>query len=62
MLKRVKCVDTAVNQEYVVAIEEAQKDTRQLVLDGLKQVREGKTKDFNDVCDGLEKKYTNAAV
>ena len=28
----------------------------------LKEQQEGKTKDFNEVCDRLEKKYRNAAV
>lgn len=31
-----------------------------MVLDGLKQVGEGKTKDFDSVCDRLEKKYIDA--
>ncbi len=29
---------------------------------GLEQIKEGKTKDFNTVCDRLEKKYTDKAV
>lgn len=38
--------------------EENQKEVRNLVLAGLQQVAEGKTKDFNEVCDRLEKKYS----
>lgn len=44
------------------AITEEQREVRQLVSEGLKQVREGKTMDFNTVCDRLEKKYTDATV
>ncbi len=39
-------------------IEENQKEVRNLVLAGLQQVTEGKTKDFNSVCERLEKKYS----
>jgi hypothetical protein len=28
-----------------------------MVLAGLEQVKKGNTKDFNEVCDRLEKKY-----
>ena len=31
---------------------------RNLVLDGLEQIKQGKIKDFDTVCDRLEKKYT----
>ena len=33
-----------------------------MVLAGFENIKEGKTKDFNEVCDRLEKKYRNAAV
>lgn len=36
-----------------------QKEIRDLVIAGLQQVTEGRTKDFNAVCDRLEKKYLN---
>ena len=55
-------MDTVVKQDYMSALEMQQKEVRQLVMDGLKQVKEGKTKDFNAVCDRLEKKYTDATV
>ncbi|WP_288682090.1 hypothetical protein [uncultured Eubacterium sp.] len=38
-------------------MEEQQKEVRNLVLAGLENIKEGKTKDFNEVCDRLEKKY-----
>ena len=53
-------MDTAVKQDYMDMLGAQQKEVRQLVLDGLKQVSEGKTKDFNSVCDRLEKKYMDA--
>lgn len=53
-------MDTAVKQEYIDTLDGQQKEVRQLVLDGLKQVNEGKMKDFNMVCDRLEKKYIDA--
>jgi len=55
-------MDAAINEEYANALKQQQSEVRQLVMDGLKQVKEGKTKDFNAVCDRLEKKYTNAKV
>ena len=46
----------AVKDNYNVALEEQQKEVRNLVLAGLENTKEGKTKDFNEVCDRLEKK------
>ena len=43
-------------------MEEQQKEVRNLVLAGLENIKEGKTKDFNEVCDRLEKKYRVVAV
>lgn len=37
-------------------------EVREFVLAGLEQIKEGKTKDFNTVCDRLEKKYRNETV
>ena len=39
-----------------------QREVGNLVLAGLEQVKEGKTKDFNSVCDRLEKKHSNEAI
>ena len=36
-----------------------EKEVRNLVIAGLEQIKAGKTKDFNSVCDRLEKKYSN---
>ncbi len=48
----------AVRDDYQKALEEQKKEVRNLVLEGLEQIKQGKTKDFNAVCDRLEKKYT----
>ena len=47
----------AVKAEYQKALNEQKKEVRSLVMEGLEQIKEGKTKDFNAVCDRLEKKY-----
>ncbi len=50
-----------VAKECAGRLDEQQK-IRQLVLEGLTQIKEGKTKEFNTVCDRLEKKYASAEV
>lgn len=52
----------AVKEDYQRILDEQQKEVRNLVKAGLEQIKEGKTKDFNTVCDRLEKKYTNEAI
>ena len=52
----------AIKEDYKRALDEQQKEVRNLVMAGLEQIKEGKTKDFNVVCDRLEKKYTNEAI
>lgn len=52
----------AVQENYQRALEEQRKEVRELVMAGLEQIKEGKTKDFNTVCDRLEKKYRNEAI
>lgn len=47
----------AVKDDYKKTIETNQNEVRKIVLDGYEQVKQGKTKDFNSVCDRLEKKY-----
>lgn len=37
---------------------EKQKEVRNLVLSGLEQIKQGKTKRFEELCDRLEKKYS----
>jgi len=48
----------AVKADYQTALNEQKKEVRSLVMAGLEQIKEGKTKDFHTVCDRLEKKYT----
>lgn len=55
-------MEVAVKKDYQIALEEQKVEVRNLVLAGLNQIKEGKTKDFNSVCDRLEKKYKNEAI
>jgi hypothetical protein len=52
----------AVKEEYQAILEAQDVEVRNMVLAGLEQVNAGKTKDFNEVCDRLEKKYRDAPV
>lgn len=52
----------AVKDEYKTELDAQRIEVRNMVMAGLEQVQEDKTKDFNEVCDRLEKKYRNAAV
>ena len=52
----------AVKGDYQLALDEQKTEVRNLVLAGLEQIKEGKTKDFNSVCDRLENKYKNEAI
>ena len=54
--------EAAVKKIYAETLEQQQIEVRKSVMDRLRQAREGQTKDFNTVCDRLEKKYTNAKV
>lgn len=47
----------AVKSDYQKALNEQKNEVRSLVMDGLQQIKEDKTKDFNAICDRLEKKY-----
>lgn len=53
---------TAVKENYQRALDEQKKEVQGLVMAGLEQIKEGKTKDFNTVCDRLEKKYRDEAI
>lgn len=55
-------MEARVKENYAKALEQQQTEVRQLVLEGLRQAKEGKTKDFNAACDRLEKKYINAKL
>ncbi len=61
-MEEVNRMKVAVKKIYAETLEQQHIEVRQSVMDGLRQAREGKTKDFNAVCDRLEKKYTNAKV
>ena len=52
----------AVKEDYERALDVQQKEVRNHVMAGLEQIKQNKTKDFNAVCDRLEKKYTNEAT
>ena len=52
----------AVKDERKRILDNQQKEVRNLVMAGLQQITQGKTKDFNEVCDKLEKKYSNEAI
>ncbi|MCI9127886.1 MAG: hypothetical protein HFG28_12015 [Eubacterium sp.] len=52
----------ALKEDYQKALDEQKQEVRELVMAGLQQIKEGKTKDFNTVCDRLEKKYKNGAI
>lgn len=48
--------------KYKVSFDTENINVRDMVIAGLDQVQSNSTKDFNEVCDRLEKKYTNAAI
>ncbi|MDE7313262.1 MAG: hypothetical protein K2N87_16850 [Eubacterium sp.] len=52
----------SISENGKAALEQIQSDVRSMVLAGLEQIQEGKTKDFHEVCDRLEKKYKDAAL
>lgn len=52
----------AARKEYTEELEQQQLEVRDMVLGGLEQISEGKVKDFNEVCDRLEKKYRNVSL
>lgn len=49
-------------EKYIRESDEQQTEVRNLVLAGLEQMNEGKTKEFNSVCDRLEKRYSDEAI
>ncbi|MBD5494634.1 MAG: hypothetical protein HDR12_09745 [Lachnospiraceae bacterium] len=50
-------MEAALKNDYQSILSEQKKEVRNLVMEGLEQIKDGKTKDFNTVCDRLEKKY-----
>ena len=50
-------MEATLKNDYQSALNEQKKEVRDLVMAGLEQIKDGKTKDINTVCDRLEKKY-----
>lgn len=48
--------------DYEKMLADQKREVRKMILDGVNQVKEGKTEDFNAVCERLEKKYRDEAV
>jgi hypothetical protein len=57
-----KMMAVAIKENYQEILDEHNLEVRNMVLAGLEQVKNGNTKDFNEVCDRLEKKYRDAAL
>ena len=55
-------MEAAIRDDYKIMFENQQTDIRNMVLAGLEQIKQGKTQDLKDVCDRLEKKYSDAEV
>ena len=53
---------SALKEDYQSALDEQKMEIRELVMSGLEQVKKGRSKDFNAVCDRLEKKYRDEAI
>lgn len=56
-VERIDFMAVVLKRDYQKALDEQKEEVRGLVMDGLERIKEGKTKDFNTVCDRLEKKY-----
>lgn len=52
-------MEVAMEKDYTSEMNKNHNKLRSLVMVGLEQMKEGKTKDFNVVCERLEKKYLN---
>jgi hypothetical protein len=53
-------MEAVVRDDYQAVLDEQRLEVRKMVLAGLEQIKDGETKDFNEVCDRLEKKYKDA--
>ena len=51
-----------VKKDYQKILIEHNQEVRNLVMEGLQQIQEGKTNDFNAVCERLEHKYGDEEV
>lgn len=54
--------DVTRKADPVFQTNEQELSARNFVMSGIKQIKEGKTKDFDEVCNRLENKYRNAAI
>lgn len=52
--ERTDFMAVALKEDYQSALDEQKKEVRELVMAGLEQIKEGKTKDFNTVCGRLK--------
>jgi hypothetical protein len=52
----------AARDDYQAILSEQQLEVRNMVIAGIEQIKTGNTKDFNEVCNRLEKKYRDAAL
>lgn len=52
-------MEVVMEKGYTRETNRNQMKLRSLVMDGLEQIKEGKTKDFDVVCERLQKKYLN---
>ena len=55
-------MEATIQNTKITKSEEHQEAVRNLVVAGLEQIKTGKTKDFNAVCDRLESRYTSEAI
>lgn len=60
--ERADSMAVELKEDYQRALDEQKKEVREFVMAGLEQIKEGKTKDFNTVCNRLEKKYRDEAI
>ncbi len=55
-------MEATIENRNITESEEQQAAVRNLVVEGMEQIKTGKTKDFNAVCDRLEKRYSSEAI
>ncbi len=55
-------MEATIDNRCITESEKQQEAVRNLVVAGLEQIKLGKTKEFNSVCDRLEKRYTSEPV
>ncbi len=55
-------MEATIENKFVIESEKQRREVRNLVAAGLEQIKQGKTKEFNSVCDRLEKRYTSEPV